>query len=76
MKEKATIIKTKTKHMFPNKMFITKQESGIWVATILYMNDGEFTYHNEVAYEKLEAYRMITEWFLNEFDDKAIFDKL
>ena len=58
------------------KIFITEQQGGFWVATVLYAKEGVVDANNFADTKREEAYRLALEWVLNNIDDKAIVDPL
>jgi len=59
-----------------SKLFMTAQEGGYWVATVLYTKDGVAKSHVERTTEKVDTYLAAQNWFLNEVDQQAAFDPL
>lgn len=58
------------------KIFITEQEGGFWVATILYANNGKVTTHNEVGNNRADVYKKACDWVLNNIDNNAKIEPL
>lgn len=58
------------------RVFVTEQFGGLWVATILYADNGKISTHNETADSRVEVYGQALRWTLNNIDSKAIFDPL
>ena len=73
-KTEERLIKTTDKRTF--KLFITEQQGGVWITTVLYAKDGVIDAKNFVDTKREEAYRLASEWVLNNIDDKAIIEIL
>ncbi|WP_156831302.1 hypothetical protein [Arhodomonas aquaeolei] len=58
------------------KIFITEQVGGYWVATLLYSRNGTVDTKNMADTDKAEAFRLISEWILNNIDSNAVINPL
>jgi hypothetical protein len=59
-----------------SRLLITKQQGGVWVATVLYAKNSVIDAKNFVNSEQGEAYMAAEEWVINNIDDNAIIDPL
>ena len=58
------------------KLFLTEQEGGYWVATVLWIKDSIVQTHNESRMNKEESYQAAVEWIYNNIDRNASVDSL
>ena len=58
------------------KLFLTEQEGGYWVATVLYINDGIVHAHNESRATKADSYNVAVDWVLSNIDRNASVESL
>ena len=73
-KTEERLVKTTNGKTF--KIFVTEQEGGFWVATVLYARNGVVDTKNFADTKRDEAYRLAVEWVLNNIDDKATVEAL
>jgi len=73
-KTEERLITTTDKKIF--KIFITEQQGGFWIATVLYTKDGVVDTKNFANIDREETYRLAVEWVLNNIDDKATIESL
>jgi hypothetical protein len=67
-------IETSTGKTF--KLFMTAQEGGYWVASVLYTRDGIVDAHHESKVAKEDAYLAAVNWVLANLDQQAVIDPL
>jgi len=58
------------------KLFLTEQEGGYWVATVLYINDGIVHAHNESRATMAGSYNVAVDWVLSNIDRNASVESL
>lgn len=74
-KSEERFIKTSFGRTF--KMILTEQNSGYWIATLLYVkDDGDIVAHNESDRNKTKVYIKASDWVLNNLDSNATIELL
>ena len=58
------------------KLFLTEQEGGYWVATVLWIKDDIAQTHNESRMKKEESYQSAVKWICSNIDTNATVEPL
>jgi len=58
------------------KLFLTEQEGGFWVATVLYIGGSIAQAHNESRLQKVDSYEAAVAWIQQNIDSNASVDPL
>lgn len=58
------------------KIFLTEQEGGYWVATVLYSQDGLVSTQNFIGRSKESAYESAVTWSKEDLDERATVEPL